>query len=118
MSPESSSSEKRLFPLGVAVIILIAAIVVSSLAFLLINQRRGSDFSYTIYGAVNLTTWNETKGMPVTLEKGWEFYAGQLLSPEMIHNSREENAKDGRIWVMRRNFILSVRKCRRWKLSA
>lgn len=94
MSPESSSSEKRLFPLGVSVIILIAAIVVSSLAFLLINQRRGSDFSYTIYGAVNLTTWNETKGMPVTLEKGWEFYPGQLLSPEMIHSSREENAKE------------------------
>ncbi|MBO4688406.1 MAG: HAMP domain-containing histidine kinase [Clostridiales bacterium] len=75
-----------------SVVILITSIVISSLAFLLLNRRRGSDFSYTISGAVNLTAWDSTKGMPVILEKGWEFYPNRILTPEMIHQSQEENA--------------------------
>lgn len=92
MSPDRSRTDKRRLSVGVSAIILVTTIVVSSLAFLMINRRRGSDFSYTITGAVNLTYWNETKGMPVTLEKGWEFYPDRLLTPEMIRISRLESS--------------------------
>ena len=92
MSSHKSRTEKRRFSVGITVIILVITIAVSSLAFLIINQRRGSDFSYTITGAVNLTYWNETKGTPVTLKNGWEFYPNRLLTPEMIHISRLETS--------------------------
>lgn len=94
MSSHSEKNLKRRISVGLSVVILIVAIVISSLAFLLINRRRGSDFSYTITGAVNLTAWDATKGMPVTLEKGWEFYPNRILTPEMIHQSHEENATE------------------------
>ena len=92
MSSKKVKSDKNRYSVGISAMLLIILIVVSSLAFLMINQRRGSDFSYTISGAVNLTYWNETKGMPVTLEKGWEFYPDRLLTPEMIRVSRLETS--------------------------
>ncbi|MBO4926968.1 MAG: HAMP domain-containing histidine kinase [Clostridiales bacterium] len=94
MPERSKKPEKRRLSIGVSVLILIIAIVVSSLAFLLINQRRGSDFSYTLSGAVKLTYWEDAKGTPVILEKGWEFYPHRVLTPEMIHASRLENATE------------------------
>ena len=94
MSSESKLNEKRRLSVGVFAFILLISIVALSLAFLLINQRRGSDFSYTIYGQVNLTYWGENQRMPVTLEKGWEFYPDQLLTPEMIRVSRLENSTE------------------------
>ncbi|MBR5057953.1 MAG: hypothetical protein IKX04_05245 [Clostridiales bacterium] len=92
MSSESKTAEKRRVSVGVFAFILLISVAVSSLAFLLINQRRGSDFSYTIYGQVNLTYWGENRGRPVTLANGWEFYPDQLLTPEMIRVSRLENS--------------------------
>ncbi len=94
MSSQSGKLRKHPFSIGLSIVILVAAIVISSLAFLLINRRRGSDFSYTISGAVNLSNWDANQGMPVILEKGWEFYPNHILTPEKIHQSQEENATE------------------------
>ena len=94
MSSHSVNTSKHRFSVGVTAAILTFAIIIISLAFLQGNRRRGSDFSYTISGAVNLQNWDDSKSFPIILEKGWEFYPNRILTPEMIHQSRMENAKE------------------------
>ena len=93
MSSDRSKSKKHPLSVGISAVILVIILTVMSLAFLAVNQRHGSDFSYTITGAVNLNNWTETKGTPVTIKSGWEFYPNRLLTPEMIRISRLENSK-------------------------
>lgn len=93
MSLTSNSKSKKRFSLQLSAIIMIAVIAVSSLAFLLINQRRSSDFSYTISGAVDLRNWDADTDPAVVLGKGWEFYPHRLLTPLQIHESRSETGK-------------------------
>ena len=71
MSSDRSKSKKHPLSVGISAVILVIILTVMSLAFLAVNQRHGSDFSYTITGAVNLNNWTETKGTPVTIKSGY-----------------------------------------------
>lgn len=89
----NESSDKKRISLKTHTIMLAVVIVVVSLIFLMVNQRRGSDYSYMLDGAVNLQTWTESHSSPIVLSNGWEFYPHRLLTPTMIHQSNDENTK-------------------------
>lgn len=92
MASHLQDTDKKRFSTGFTVIVLIILVVVLSVLFLTINRRRGSDFSYTLSGSVNLTEWAD--GRPIILKDGWEFYPHLLLTPDMIHQSRQEDARE------------------------
>ena len=90
----SESKERKLIiSLRAHTIMLAIVIAATSLIFVFWNQRRSSDYSYMLSGAVNLQYWKESDGRPIILKEGWEFYPNHLLTPAMIWASRDENAK-------------------------
>ncbi len=91
MASNELKTTKKRFPVAISVIILFSIIVVSSVIFLLVNHRRGNDFSYTSSGALNLIDWNNDESM--ILQKGWTFYPNALLTPGMIEENKSDNTR-------------------------
>ncbi len=86
MSINRNTTAKKRLSVPAYLVIVILAIAVLSVIFLIVNYRRGSDYSYTLEGALNLSTWTENSS-PIVLDKGWQFYPNQILTPEQIQRS-------------------------------
>jgi len=84
MSKDRNTTAKRRLSKSAYLILVILAIAVLSVVFVFANYRRGSDYSFTPEGVLDLRDWDESSS-PIVLGTGWKFYPHHLLTPQQLH---------------------------------